>query len=134
LYWLKAVVFACGMLVAASAWAASPPPVELVDVYHGHADLSQYWVSEKFDGVRGYWNGEQLLTRGGNAIDVPVWFTVGWPDTALDGELWLGYGMFSRISTLVRTGEADDPAWHKVSYRIFDLPEHGGDFNARVPA
>ena len=112
----------------------SPPALELVDVYAGHADLSQFWVSEKFDGVRGYWDGHQLWTRGGKVIDVPAWFTANWPDTAMDGELWVGYGQFSRASAIVRTADAEDAAWHQVTYRIFDLPAHGGNFDTRVPA
>jgi ATP-dependent DNA ligase len=33
------------------------------------------WVmSEKFDGIRGFWNGKQLLTRGGQQIITPDWF------------------------------------------------------------
>jgi DNA ligase-1 len=108
--------------------------VELVDVYHGGVDLSRYWVSEKFDGVRGYWNGHQLLTRGGAVVRVPAWFTKNWPDTPLDGELWVGYGKFSRASAIVRMSDANDPAWHEVTYHVFDLPGHSGDFDTRVPA
>jgi DNA ligase-1 len=122
------------LLWALVANAAAPPPVELVDVYHGHVDLSQYWVSEKYDGVRGYWDGHRLLTRGGNIIHVPAWFTDGWPKTALDGELWTGYGQFAKVSAIVRTAGPNDPAWHAVSYHIFDLPDHGGDFDVRRPA
>jgi DNA ligase-1 len=131
------------MALAALAWAAAwpgmtraapPPAVELVDVYHGGIDLSRYWVSEKFDGVRGYWNGHELLTRGGTVVHVPAWFTKNWPHTPMDGELWAGYGHFARASAIVRTAGADDPAWHEMSYRLFDLPGHGGNFDARVPA
>lgn len=117
-----------------SAWAATPPALELVDVYHGGVDLSHYWVSEKFDGVRGYWDGHQLWTRGGQPVDVPAWFTRDWPDTPMDGELWAGYGRFTRASVIVRSVESDDPAWHEISYRVFDLPSYGGDFDHRVPA
>lgn len=129
-----------GLVLAACAWAlacvahTAPPPVELVDVYHGGVDLAQYWVSEKFDGVRGYWDGRRLLTRGGTVIAVPAWFTRNWPATPMDGELWAGYGRFARASVIVRTAGPDDPAWHEVSYRVFDLPAHGGTFDARVPA
>lgn len=128
-------------LLTTLAWAlspmavvAAPPPVTLADVYHGNADLSAYWVSEKYDGVRGYWDGERLLTRGGNGVAAPAWFTKDWPDTPMDGELWAGYGKFSQASVIVRTAGPKDIAWHKLSYRVFDLPEHGGDFNSRIPA
>jgi len=131
--WIMLVMVAWALALAGPARTA-PPPVELVDVYHGGVDLSRYWVSEKFDGVRGYWNGHQMLTRGGTVVHVPTWFTKSWPDTPLDGELWVGYGKFSRASAIIRTADANDPAWHEVTYHVFDLPAHGGDFDARVPA
>jgi ATP-dependent DNA ligase len=57
-------------------------------------DLSRYWVSEKYDGVRACWDGSQLLSRAGNVIHAPAWFTARWPTTPLDGELWAGRGRF----------------------------------------
>ena len=132
--WITVIVLAWAAAFAGPARTATPPPVELVDVYHGGVDLSRYWVSEKFDGVRGYWNGHQLLTRGGTVVHVPAWFAKNWPKTSLDGELWVGYGQFSRVSAIVRTADANDPAWHEVTYHVFDLPAHGGDFDVRVPA
>lgn len=131
--WIVAATFAFASCWPVLAWTA-PPPVELVDVYHGGVDLSRYWVSEKFDGVRGYWDGHHLLTREGTVIRVPAWFTRHWPDSPMDGELWAGYGRFERASAIVRSAGPDDPAWHEISYRIFDLPAQAGDFDARVPA
>src|SRR5690606_42158975 len=55
----------------ALAAQASPaaPPLMLADTYDNAAvDVSHYWVSEKYDGVRAYWNGRQLLTRTGQLI------------------------------------------------------------------
>jgi DNA ligase-1 len=132
--WITWIVFVAGLACAGPASGAAPPPVELVDVYHGGIDLSRYWVSEKYDGVRGYWDGHRLLTRGGAVVRVPAWFTRNWPRTPMDGELWAGYGRFSRVSAIVRTADANDPAWHGVTYRVFDLPAQAGDFDARVPA
>lgn len=114
--------------------AASPPPLELVDVYRGGADLSRYWVSEKYDGVRGYWDGHRMWTRAGTVVAMPAWFTRNWPHTAMDGELWAGYGRFEQASTIVRASQANDAAWHEMSYRVFDLPARGGAFDSRVPA
>ncbi|HET7663916.1 MAG TPA: DNA ligase [Rhodanobacteraceae bacterium] len=125
---------ACIWCFVAMARAGTPPALELVDVYHGGVDLSRYWVSEKFDGVRGYWDGHHLWTRGGERVRAPDWFTRNWPDVPMDGELWVGYGKFTRASTIVRSAGPDDPAWHEISYRVFDLPAHGGDFDHRVPA
>jgi DNA ligase-1 len=132
--WVVVAMLGLASSLPVMAWAVPPPPVELVDVYHGGVDLSHYWVSEKFDGVRGYWDGHRLLTRAGSVVQVPAWFTKNWPDTPMDGELWAGYGQFARASAIVRTAGANDPAWHAISYHVFDLPAQPGDFDARVPA
>lgn len=96
--------------------------------------IAAYWVSEKLDGVRGRWDGRRLWTRGGYPVDAPAWFTAGWPDVAMDGELWMGRGRFEETSTLVRHPPADDAAWREVRFLVFDLPDHGGRFEDRVLA
>ena len=111
------------------------PPVELVDVYHGAADLSKYWASEK---IR---RRARLLGRP-SAAHASGQRHRGHPHGSrpagrirrLDGELWTGYGEFSTASTIVRTADADDPEWHNISYRVFDLPDHAGDFDVRISA
>jgi DNA ligase-1 len=132
--WMVLVLLLLAPALPSVAGSVQPPPVELVDVYRGGIDLSRYWVSEKFDGVRGYWDGRRLLTRGGAVVAAPAWFTKHWPATPMDGELWAGYGRFARASAIVRTAGADDLAWHEMSYRVFDLPAQSGTFDARVPA
>ena len=119
---------------APGAQAATAPRVTLAETYAGGIDLANYWVSEKYDGVRGYWDGQRLITRGGLVIDTPAWFTARWPDHAMDGELWTGYGEFARVSGIVRSHGAAEADWRDVRYRVFDLPEHSGPFNTRVPA
>lgn len=131
---LALVVAVFVWLPPAATWAAEPPALELVDVYHGHVDLARWWVSEKYDGVRGYWDGHRLWTRGGQPVHAPAWFTQNWPDVPMDGELWAGYGKFEVASATVRARHAGAAAWHKMSYRVFDLPARDGNFDARVPA
>lgn len=96
--------------------------------------LDEYWASEKLDGVRGRWDGRRLWTRGGYAVDAPAWFTAGWPEVAMDGELWLGRGRFEEASSLVRNPPPGDAAWHGMRFLVFDLPGHGGTFEERVDA
>ena len=57
--------------------AETAPPLMLATVYHAGVSLPDYWVSEKYDGVRGYWDGDKLLTRGGERIAAPAWFAAG---------------------------------------------------------
>lgn len=79
-----------------------------------------YLVSEKFDGVRGIWDGKHLKTKNGNIINAPTFFLQDLPDFGLDGELWLGYGKFEIIQGLVAKKNADKNAWKSVRYKIFD--------------
>jgi DNA ligase-1 len=114
--------------------ASSAPPLMLANVYHPGIALHDYWVSEKLDGVRGYWDGKQLLTRGGERIAAPTWFTSGWPATPLDGELWAGRGQFAHAVSTVRQQTPDDAAWRRIRFMVFDVPGHGGPFSERIPA
>ena len=92
-------------------------------------DPTGWWVSEKYDGLRAIWDGENLLSRNGNIFHAPRWFTRGLPPTALDGELWLGRGVanFQDAVSIVRSHDAGD-RWRSIRYLVFDMPEDGGTF------
>jgi DNA ligase-1 len=98
---------------------------------HNNIDIKQYYISEKLDGMRGYWNGKQLLSRQGNVINSPKWFTQHWPDTPIDGELWISQNNFQPLISCVRRNVAGK-CWHKVRFMMFDLPKHHGSFAERV--
>src|SRR5580698_4906980 len=74
----------------------SGPPVLLAESWDNATDLSDWWMSEKLDGVRAYWDGTQFLSRLGNLFHAPDWFNAGLPNVALDGELWLVRKQFQR--------------------------------------
>lgn len=122
------------MLLVAQALPAQQVGLQLAQSYRDEVAVEQYWISEKLDGVRGRWDGKQLLTRGGYPVRAPDWFTQGWPAYPMDGELWLGRGRFAEISALVRSSDAPEQAWRQVRFMVFDLPEHGGSFSERVAA
>lgn len=121
-------------LTPSPAWAAEAPALLLANVYRPGMRLADYWVSEKYDGVRGYWDGHTLRTRGGETVAAPAWFTAGWPETPMDGELWAGRGRFSHAQSTVRQQQPDDAAWREMRFMVFDLPAHGGTFDQRLPA
>ena len=117
--------------------AKGKPALMLARVYHPGVVLRDYWVSEKYDGVRGFWDGEKLLTRGGERVAAPAWFTAGWPNTPMDGELWAGRGQFSTAVSVVRQQApkpATDADWRGMRFMVFDLPEQPGPFTMRIPA
>ena len=107
-------------------------PVMLANVYHPGIDLGAFWASEKMDGVRGYWDGHALWTRGGEPVHAPLWFTAGWPGVPMDGELWGGRGHFSHAVSTVRQQQPDDAAWRRLRFMVFDLPAQPGTFTQRL--
>ncbi|MCF6204898.1 MAG: DNA ligase [Methylococcaceae bacterium] len=108
------------------------PALMLAKTYKGKIDLSQYLVSEKLDGVRAYWDGKKLISKQGNEYIAPVWFTKDFPDQALDGELWLGRGLFQSLLSIVSKTHPVDEEWSKVEYAVFDLPDKKLPFTERL--
>ena len=121
-------------LTTPAAWAADAPALLLANVYRPGMPLADYWVSEKYDGVRGYWDGHSLRTRGGETVVAPAWFTAGWPTTPMDGELWAGRGRFAHAQSTTRQQQPDEAAWRQMRFMVFDLPAHGGVFDERLGA
>ena len=116
----------------ASAEAPTAPAMLLAEVYAAGVDVTQYWVSEKFDGVRAQWDGRTLRFRGGGVVPAPAWYTANFPAQPLDGELWIGRDQFDALSGTVRRIEPVDAEWRQVRYLVFELPGASGDFSARV--
>jgi len=127
-----ATVLAFGVVVASVGHGRTVPALTQAHVYQGEADLSRYWVSEKFDGVRAYWDGQDLISRHGNRFDVPAAFTRGFPEQPLDGELWMGRGTFSRMVGLINRHDTGPEHWRDVYYMVFDLPRAAGPFDDRL--
>lgn len=83
-------------------------------------EVGEEWLwSEKLDGVRGEWTGTEMLTKQGNKLDVPSYFTENFPSFPLSGEIWGGRGTFERTSSIVATS-GQDKGWNTLHYGIFD--------------
>ncbi|ASI67537.1 DNA ligase [Diaphorobacter nitroreducens] len=115
-----------------SADPAAPSPT-LAQHYHPGVVVADYWVSEKYDGVRALWTGQQLISRQGLPIRAPAWFTAGWPPVPMDGELWAGRGQFAAAQAAVAQATPDDARWRALRYMVFDLPRVPGGFGERLP-
>ena len=116
---------------AADAAAGEAPPLLLAHSWEGDVDLTGWWMSEKLDGVRAYWDGSRFLSRLGNAYKAPAWFTRGLPKTPLDGELWVDRKKFQRCVSIVRRQDENDD-WREVSYVVFDAPALRQPFEERI--
>jgi len=120
-------------LLAAAAFPA-PPDLLLAEVMPPDLNPAAYLVSEKFDGVRAYWDGRALWFRGGGRIPAPAWFLERLPPVPLDGELWMGRGRFEELSGEVRREQPREDAWRRIRYLVFELPGAPGPFEARARA
>ena len=127
-----ATVLLLALLVFSTAAAARPPPLLLAKTYTDRIAVRDYWVSEKLDGVRAYWDGRRLLSRRGHVFPAPAWFTEGFPSHPLDGELWLRRGAFEATLGAVRKQQPDEAEWRQLSYQVFELPGAAGSFSQRL--
>jgi DNA ligase 1 len=107
------------------------PPLLLAGSWDNTTDLSGWWMSEKLDGVRAYWDGKQFLSRQGNLYHAPDWFVEGLPSTPLDGELWIDRKKFQRTVGIVRRQDKPN-LWTEVRYLVFDAPAATGAFEDRL--
>ena len=124
------------LLASAVAWAApdknSGPAILLANVLSENIDVTQYLVSEKYDGVRAIWDGRVLKFRSGRVVNAPAWFIAKLPPQSLDGELWLAREKFEQLSGIVRKNEPIDEEWRQLKYMIFELPDGVGMFTERA--
>lgn len=132
---LRIIIVLCGFNAAiAMAQNNTHPAPELLlaNSYHSGIELQNYWVSEKYDGVRAYWNGANFISRQGHIFHAPQWFKKPLPETALDGELWLGRSKFDVLSGLVRRQSPDAEDWREIKFMVFDLPGSAEIFDHRL--
>jgi DNA ligase len=137
---------AAGFFLAASNFAAKEkdsgadkpatepqaPRLLLANVWNPSIDPTGWWVSEKYDGLRAYWDGQKLWSRKGNLIHAPDYFLAELPrDIVLDGELWIGHGRFEETMSIVRS-ETPDDRWKQIRYMVFDAPQAKGLFEERM--
>ena len=95
-------------------------------------NISGWLASEKLDGVRAYWDGENLLSRQGKKLNAPQSFTKNFPKFALDGELYAKELKFEEIQASVMDKLPDEKAWSRLKFHVFDVPEASGGLPRRL--
>jgi DNA ligase 1 len=120
-----------GRTSAAAVKKDTAPPILLAHKWEVDHDPTGWWMSEKLDGVRAYWDGEAFVSRLGNRFIAPDWFVADLPADTLDGELWVDRKKFQRAISIVRSGAAGDD-WREVRFVVFDAPNARGNFEDRT--
>ena len=93
-------------------------------------DLTNWDLSQKMDGVRAYWDGAELWTRGGNRIEIPAVWRAELPALTLDCELYHGLDGLYRCGGAARSGRFL-PGMELV---CFEAPTLQGNWRARMDA
>jgi DNA ligase-1 len=93
-----------------------------------------WFMTEKLDGIRAYWDGEQFWSKNASIINVSDSFKVGLPTYPLDGELWSGYEEVDL--TLFHLKQAcrkikTNIDWTKIKFCVFDAPAVEATYDKR---
>jgi DNA ligase-1 len=116
---------------ASASGDANAPPVLLAHKWETDVDLTGWWMSEKLDGVRAWWDGQQLLSRLGNVLHAPDWFVAGLPPRAARRRAVGGaQGLPAHGQRRAPAGSLD--AWREVRLLLFDAPTATGGFEERL--
>jgi len=109
---------------------ASKPDLLLLKVYKDQ-NVTAWVMSEKLDGIRAYWDGNNLISRGGKIIHTPKWFIKDYPSFPIDGELWTKRKDFEHISAIVRD-KNPSKEWREITHNIFEVPDAKGNLFERL--
>ena len=124
------LLFSCVVLLLGQVDAAEPM---LPKVYSEKVDICGWLMSEKLDGVRGYWDGHKLYSKHGHRFNPPLEFVHDLPTFPLEGELWGGRSTFEKTVSIVKRKQSHD-GWLQLKFAIFDVPGAPGGFTQRIKA
>ena len=114
-----------------SSLFAQKPDLLLLKKYSNDINVTSWYMSEKLDGVRAYWDGKNLISRSGKIFAAPLFFTKDFPKHKLDGELWSKRGDFSNIVSIVNKHKLHN-GWKILTYNIFEVPSAKGNLLQRL--
>lgn len=118
-----------GVLLLALPAAANGPMLPQTDT--GQNDINGWLMSEKLDGVRGYWDGQRLWSKHHKPLRPPGEFIRDLPPFPLEGELWGGRGSFEQTAAIV-SQQNPHAGWLQLRFAIFDVPQQPGGFSTRI--
>ena len=103
----------------------------LPEIYTEQMNVCGWLMSEKLDGVRGYWDGKNLLSKNGTVFYPPKAFIRDLPPFPLEGELWGGRNSFEQTVAIVKKQQSHN-GWLQLKFAIFDVPKVPGSFTERM--
>ncbi len=95
-------------------------------------DPKGWYLSEKLDSVRAFWDGDKLCSKKGKRYNLPDYFCDDFPESALDGELYMGKGNAHKLALLLQKKKPKDEEWNEVKFIVYDAPELKLPFKDRL--
>lgn len=95
------------------------------------AHPQSFVYSEKLDGVRAFWDGKNLYSKGGKLLTPPSFFTQNFPPFAIEGELWSKRGDFENIVSILKSTKKKEK-WRELKFYIFEVPNQQGGILKRL--
>lgn len=102
-------------------------------------NIESYAISEKFDGIRGIWDGKEMFSKNGKKLAIPPCFAEKLAILELkdgefvEGEIWADYGKFAEVSSLARRKNPTCAEFESVKYLIFNAQlNESSDFLANL--
>ena len=118
-----------------------PEKLILAENYSDEMNVINWFMSEKIDGIRAYWDGDRLWSRTGKEINVPESFIINFPKkVTLDGELFLrpeiklksNTSLFSEVCSITRKKIPIEDEWLKICFYVFDTVDKKLNFINRL--
>jgi DNA ligase-1 len=98
-------------------------------------NVEGWFMSEKIDGMRAYFDGKQFWSKNGNKINVPDSFIKFFPNFPLDCELWGGYDRIDEtnfeLKQACRKKGSYKMHWENYILSVFDAPHVQGSYDKR---
>lgn len=106
--------------------------LQLPSEWHNKIDPKGWYMCEYLEGIHVLWDGNNLVTKSGRAIDIPKWFHDPFIERMkLEGILWLGRDRRQELVDIVKQTELSHD-WKDVKLVVSDLPEIYGTFIERM--
>jgi DNA ligase-1 len=104
----------------------------MLAVHYRGQNPTNWWVSEKYDGIRAQWDGTTFYSRNLKQLTIPqhILATFDKLPMALDGEIWFGRNTLTE--SIKVSQRAQNINWDAFKFMVFDAPHHGGLFEGTI--
>jgi len=92
-----------------------------------HTDINNWWIGEKFDGMRACWNPLTKILYSKRSLPIRIlsqhFLMMVMVNIFLEGELWIGRASFKFLKPIFSNkNNTDNFSWNLLKIILFDVP------------